>query len=273
MVYQCVGQRASSPFHMKGAGLGIYSLEELLFYIRENVFMIDSSLMSEEFVKFVRCELCLSSLADKLAEIMNNDGDLSAFVECLFKASDFVSGTELVTILGALAVTDRLSSHEKHKIRGDFLMKCGHTSRAVMEYYSALQDMDRNSMPEESARLCNNIGVGCAEMFLFSRAADYFEESYRLKPDEETETELLVARKLSLSDDEYEKYLAGRGVSKETAVKVEQLLKHAETKVIRRRDARMVRNAENRRKNGDSFGESKVLSEVLELWKNEYRRI
>ncbi len=273
MVYQCVGQRASSPYYLKSAGLGIYSLEELLFYIRENVFMVDSTLMSEEFVKFIRCELCLASLADKLTEIKDRAGGLSEFVECLFREADYVTEIELTTILRALTVSDRLSSHEKHKIRGDFLMKCGRTAQAVLEYHTALQEMDRDTMPEEAARLCNNIGVGCAEMFFFSRAAEYFEESYRLKPDEDTEIELLAAKKLELSEKNYESYLSRRGVTEETRVKVEQIFKNVEARVIRRRDARMMRNAENRRKNGDSTGESKVLAEILELWKNEYRRI
>ncbi len=273
MVYQCVGQRAASPFFLKSAGLGIYSLEELLFYIRENVFMVDSTLMSDEFIKFVRCELCLDSLADRLTEIVQSDGGLADFVECLFREADFVTDVELMTITRALSVSARLSSHEKHKIRGDFLMKCGRTAQAVLEYHTALQEMDRNTMPEEASRLCNNIGVGLAEMFFFSRAAEYFEEAYRLVPDEDTEIELLVARKLSLSADEYEEFKEKRNVSGEVSAKAESLIKHAESKVIRRRDARMVRNAENRRNNGDSIGESKVLSEVLELWKNEYRRI
>ncbi len=273
MVYQCMGQRAEVPFLIRDAGMAVYSIEELCYYIRENMFMLDPSFLDSELIDYIRRELMLPELSEKLFVVQKNGGSFSDFVETLFRETFYVTESELNTIRRALSVKDSLSAYEKHRIRGDFLMKCGRAAPAVLEYTASLEKMDTDRMPREGARLLHNMGVAFVSQFLFDKAAEYFARAAAMDPSaEDTREQLLSAKKLSLSEEEYKKWLAAEGIEDGLIQKVEEQFRLLREKEGRRGDMKRLQDLKNLKNAGETAAWKSGTSDLLFEWKQEYRR-
>ena len=165
MVYLCIGRRSATPYYIEGSGIGIYSFEELAYYIRENLLMLDTTIMDDRLCNFMDRELGLTDLADKLSHIINSGGSLTDFVEAFFFYTHFASVAEIENMKRQLASRGTLSKSEKYRMKGDFLVKGGRYSEAVNEYNMALDEIDLSQKPNEAARIFHNKGVAYAELF------------------------------------------------------------------------------------------------------------
>ena len=82
MIYQCIGERSDKPYMIRDTQTGVYSMEELLYYIRENVFMLNPDDFGAGLVRFMRKRLNLPELASKYEEMLSNRSD---FAVCFFR--------------------------------------------------------------------------------------------------------------------------------------------------------------------------------------------
>ena len=274
MVYSCIGQYTAVPYRIREVGLSIYSVEELCYYIRENIFMLDPDFFNEELTGYIRSELLLPELADMLEFYMAEGKGLPELIEILFSETAYSSRQELETLCNAASMSASLKTHERHRIKGDFLMKCGRTALAVLEYSAALSSMDREEFPADAARLSHNIGVAYASMFFFDRAADYFEESWNLDPEAMDSLEqYLSAKRLALGEEGYRQFIDENSFLQDILDKVDSDFQAAMEKSIRRADFRAIQTAKKMRDAGESIAWQRRIGEVLSEWKGEYRRL
>ena len=74
---------AAMPYFIEDVSLNLYSLEELSYYMMNNVYLIDRDFMNEELCTWISSEVKLPKLAAKLREIMHGNGPVSDFcLEC-----------------------------------------------------------------------------------------------------------------------------------------------------------------------------------------------
>ena len=62
----CQTQVASQPYLIENIQMNIYSIEELCYYLYNNIYLTDQTIMNEGLCRWVENELGLSSLARKL---------------------------------------------------------------------------------------------------------------------------------------------------------------------------------------------------------------
>ena len=53
MVYLCIGSYAKTPYYIEKVGIHIYSIEELCYYLFQNAFLLDYTIMNTEIFDFV----------------------------------------------------------------------------------------------------------------------------------------------------------------------------------------------------------------------------
>ena len=70
-VILCSSKTAETPFTFLNTKVEIYTYEELCFYIFNNTVLISKSVLSEKLFNFIRDELGMEELADKLTGLMN----------------------------------------------------------------------------------------------------------------------------------------------------------------------------------------------------------
>ena len=182
MLYTCVGRRSTKPFYMEGTEIGIYSAEELAYYIKENIMMLDSSFMDEGLCLFLESELGLGKIAGELIGVINRGGSLMDFLEVFFVLTGLGSENEIESMRRSVASRANMSPAEKYRLKGDFLVKGGKYSAAINEYNMAAAKTDENKKPKEAARILHNKAVAFTGMFCFEEATECFEHAFRLNP-------------------------------------------------------------------------------------------
>ena len=65
----CQVKRASLPFYVENISKNIYSIEELCYYFYKNIYLIDESIINERLCNWLKDELGLSKLYEKLYRI------------------------------------------------------------------------------------------------------------------------------------------------------------------------------------------------------------
>ena len=65
----CSRELASIPYYIDTVSLNVYSLEEICYYLKHNIEVVEPEFMDGELCEWIRQELKMNSLADKLSRI------------------------------------------------------------------------------------------------------------------------------------------------------------------------------------------------------------
>lgn len=115
----CNQNMAAFPYYVEEAAIGVYSLEELSYYICHNVYLLRSDFMNEDLCNWLERELKLKDAADALREIVRKGGTLSEFVTCLLSQSGYCDRMQIAQIAQQIAELEHKSEYECSKIRAD----------------------------------------------------------------------------------------------------------------------------------------------------------
>ena len=75
----CQVKKAEKPFYIENISTNIYSIEELCYYLYNNLYLVDSSLISSKLCAWLEEELELPKLAAKLKPYMEERPDLKKY--------------------------------------------------------------------------------------------------------------------------------------------------------------------------------------------------
>ena len=118
----CSHGLASVPYYVESIALNVYSLEELCYFLKENIDLIEPSFMDRELAGWVETELHMPDLAKSLYEKIQGGARLSEFIEVLVSGCSYCSREELEKMQQALTDFENKSETECRKIRADRLL-------------------------------------------------------------------------------------------------------------------------------------------------------
>ena len=272
MIYQCIGIRSDRPYIIRDTQTGIYSLEELLYYVRENVFMLNPEDFGPALSRFLRKRLELPDLAEKYDEMLDRGKDFADRISMLFKESRFANDTEIETLRKALSHGEHMSVSDSHRVRGEFFLKSGRTAEAVIEFNAALKVINREEDPKDAAKLLCGMGNAAAGNFNFDRALRYFEEASELTSEDPVIlNKLIAAARLSKNDDAFYVYMVSRNIPENIYSECLRRITEAGKHSMRNEDARRFKEAVKARQDGDFPKYISLRHSVLQGWKSEYR--
>lgn len=207
-VILCIGNHAKNPYYFEKLGIQVWSVEELCYCLKENVFLLDQELVTRKLADWLEEECGLPELAKSLYPLVNQKESLSVFIFKILEYTGFYDSHVLNGISQSLQAGAGLSEFEKKKKRGDFLV-CNHRyTKALVEYEWLLSELP-DSETQIRAGVLHNMGVASARLFMFEEAAERFEESYRLKPEPVCFRDFLAAKRMLYDDQEYIAFVAG----------------------------------------------------------------
>ena len=136
------------------------------------------------------------------------------------------------------------------------------------EYESILCDMTDK---DESliAGIYHNLGVCAAKMFLFERAAHFFEKAYENYANTESYQEMLLALKMAMEPTEYLNYLSEHKESYEDSLEVERKIEILRLSWGEQPAYKYFREIEQLKEEGGSYYES--LDRITDDVKSSYR--
>ncbi|MCR4908235.1 MAG: hypothetical protein K5985_05335 [Lachnospiraceae bacterium] len=272
MVYAPVGKRAKVPYYMESAGINLFSIEELGYYLYESVFLLDRSLMKSELVRFIERELELPVLADMLNHILLVEGSLSSFVVCILRYLNYCSEAQLAIVEKSLSEGYAEGNMHRRRIRGDKHVKAGRYLDAIREYTFAESALTDEVPVEETARLYHNMGVAYARMFLFEQAADYFKRSCDLSYNQKAYTSYLSAKRMVMTPGDYLEFVRSEHADPELINAIEAKLNSSITALKDRGDYRLYMRLKRKKHEGDIAGYREDMRALLSSFENDYRK-
>ena len=144
----CVGEYASVGFEPEGMGIKIYSLEELVFFIRENAVLLDDSFMDESLGQWLAEECKLQELGDELRRASRKRVTLKTYVGILLEYAGFYTKDINAKIESPIAENSSLSVYEKKKVTLDLNERL---KRTLISSVGKLESIKRIADNEVSA--------------------------------------------------------------------------------------------------------------------------
>ncbi|HIS08105.1 MAG TPA: hypothetical protein IAC99_10590 [Candidatus Choladocola avistercoris] len=198
LVTICKYNRTAQPFYIRQAGINLYSLEELAWFLYHNICLADRQLFDDRLCRWLSEEAGCRDLARRIQNGIASGSSFQNLVLSVVGAADMYDKKELSELGERLKGLGSLQEQERLKLRADELLD-NHNEWAAMQEYRHILRMHQNSRLGMTfyGAVWNNLGVCYARQFLFGEAADCFETSCEYAPDEEVERQAELARQLA----------------------------------------------------------------------------
>ena len=261
----CRAREAKQPLVVKDIGLKIYTLEELCYFIYNNIYFISIDFFDDDFNSFVE-ETGQKQLVQIIADLKSRNAGLAQIVLSVLKYVDYYSNEEIEQLSGVLGTLDSRNVYERLKARADTLLENKCYYGAVQNYAKIIEGTyDKSLSGLFYARVYHNMGVAHARMFLYKQSVPYFEEAYKIGQHEESLKCLMAAKRLAMGNNIIESDDAS---DQEAALKSE-LEKLADN--ARYSDTyRHLQQIEKLKEEADITEYNDALTGLLDDWKKQY---
>lgn len=247
----CHKKRAKQPYEITRVHIRIYTIEELCYYVCNNLYLIDYTIMNRQLCEWLESELGMQELSEELSEELSRNCSEEQFVLTLLRGSDIYAQSEINKIQGILESLQNQKEVEKTKYKADTLLESGECSAAVLVYQSILHGNRDDSVDKSFyGRVYACLGTAYGRLFLYEEAAEAYREAYQICEDMDMLKAYLYCCFMGYPREDYVKMLSGNSLYLST----DSLLKE-QLRAARRESEENEKSAE------------------LEYWKNEYRRM
>lgn len=187
----------------------IWSLEELCYYLYENAYRITEDFFSQELAEYLREELDLGTVADKLMALKKNEADFLEYILAVCQVANYYGQEELLRLVQGLQAFAVLSRPERLKQLADSRIKEHLYAQAVREYEAILalkykEGYDRSF----EGKIYHNMGIAYAKMLLYREAEECFKHAQELLEEPEIRKNLLLLYYLAGNTRQYEETAA-----------------------------------------------------------------
>ncbi len=183
----CTGKLANEPYVFVMSNTPVYSVEEMSFYLYTHVYEIEEDFLSESLIQWVKNELQMEELAEKLTKLKHNRNNLKDIIVTILCSNDYYSEKEIKDLVVVLNQIMNLPLIKRRKMRGDYFLKYQLYSHAVIEYQSILNDKDiRLFSKEEYGNILHNMGITHVHITSYLEGALCFREAYNLNQNPDT---------------------------------------------------------------------------------------
>lgn len=206
-VILCTGKIASRPYTFALSGIRVYSIEEMSYYLYTHIYEIYEDFLQQELISWIREDLEMEELVDKLTLLYKNQNNLKDIVVTILCSNDYYSEEEIKGLIQLIDDIMGLEGVKRRKIRADYLLNYQMYQSAAREYEAILKEGGGTAFTkEEYGNILHNIGITCVYTTSLLEAAERFKEAYNLNHKEESLkqylTALLLAGRQSLYQEE-----------------------------------------------------------------------
>lgn len=173
------GKVAEQPYEMPYTGKKVYSIEELCYYIYNNIYTINEDFFQLSLVDWLKEEAGLPELADKLSYMITEEHGLKDLVVTTLCGCDYYQEQEIRQLVHILDEINNLPVFRKKKIKADNYLRAGRYGRSLLEYRKLLHgSFAVNFTPEEYGDILHNQGIAHFYTSSFAEAKDDFKEAF-----------------------------------------------------------------------------------------------
>ncbi len=194
----CVHKIAKTPYLVEATGIYLFSIEELAYYLYENIYLVDDCFVEEKLYSWIENELEMPNLAEKLRMGRNTGNHVYNQVMTILQVADYHSKEELFKVSEKIASISGLQTQERMKYKADDLMQNENYWAAITEYERVLSIRQNSRLSVGFyAKVWNNLGGCYARLFLFEKSAECYDNAYQFQKIAAYKERAEYARKLN----------------------------------------------------------------------------
>lgn len=247
----CHNKRARQPYEITRVHKKVHTIEELCYYICNNLYLIDHTIMNRRLCDWIESELGMTKLAGDLRDVLLHNSSQEHFILTILKGSYIYGISEINKIQALLEKLKNQKEVERAKFKADSLMRSEEYEDAVLVYLSIVNGMTDETVGKEFyGQVYACLGAAYGRQFLYKEAAGAYKQAVHLYNDADILEAYLYCCMQAYPMEEYVKMLSGNSLYLNADAALKEILKNA-----RRNEDWDVENTQ------------------LEDWKKEYRRI
>ncbi|MCR5203105.1 MAG: hypothetical protein K6D02_08495 [Lachnospiraceae bacterium] len=180
----CKGKVATKPYKFKMTGTCVYSIEEVCYYIQNNIYLIKEEIFDYDFARWLSKELDLRLLSEKVLNLIREKADIKDIVVTLCCGCDYFTEEEMIDLIKVLDETHNLTEAGRYRLKGDNYLEKGELKKAKHAYQNVLTHMNiTDKSKAEVSYVYNRLGTIYLKLFNYKSAMNSFRESYTLTKD------------------------------------------------------------------------------------------
>lgn len=224
----CKTALAATPYYIEEASLNVYSLEELSYFMLNNVYLLSNKFMTVELCNWISRELKETKLASELMNLVQSNAPLHIFVGHLMAANGYASVKEIKDLLAIISTFENKSEAERKKLRADRLMAAEKYVDAMFEYESLLSEEIVKTIPKSTeGDIYHNLGCAFSKLFFFDEAISCFDEAYKRNKKRQSLNCLLFAAKCKKDNDKFLEYINKYQLPKDEVDDIENIISNS----------------------------------------------
>lgn len=249
----CQVKRASMPFYIENISTNIYSIEELCFYLYHNIYLLDETIINEHLCDWIKKELGLAKLYQKLYRILEEERGTGDFILAVFREINYLTHEEFKKINEELVVLEQQPKVVRKKKKGDYLVENRMYVNAIRIYQDSLHYVGEDGLGSQfEGEIYHNMGCAYMQLFQMEEAMDCLKKAYKRLHIRVVLKHYLTVCRMCMNQEEWENECAKMGADKGTKEEIQ-----TEMSAVR---------------SGEFSEEEKDMDSLLEKYTKEYHR-
>ncbi len=182
----CTSKQAKTPFVFLNTKVEIYTYEELCFYIFNNTVLISKTTLSDKLVSWIREELGMDALADRLAGLLNKSVSAQDILIEILTAGDYYSADEIHDYSAAWQKYRKFSPDHRLKLKADAYLGYRRYIKAATLYDTILDREEEIDDKVFIGNVLHNRAVAAANNLETDDAKAFFLRAYSMNGNEES---------------------------------------------------------------------------------------
>lgn len=275
----CQVKRAKLPYYIENISTNIYSIEELCFYLYHNIYLLDATIINEELCFWLRDELGLKKLAQKLYSLLDDEVKVGDFILPIFKEINYLSLEEFRKLNQQIQKLAQEPSVLRQKLKGDYLMEHGKYVNAIKVYQKALHEKQEKKSGEDDqlggqfiGGIYHNMGCAYARLFQMEEAIACYSQAYEHLRTMASIKSYLYAVYMEKGTEAFEAKGMELGIDGERKDRVLEEVETAARELFETRDGQEYQKALQEKEKGDMEAYKNALDSMLQRLTREYHR-
>ncbi len=268
----CSGKSTNRPYVLPVIGYRAYSIEELCYYIYNNIYSIDESLFTSSLNDWIGAELGLEARAEKLDQLIKQGADYTTLLAAVLCSSNYYTEQEIKQLLQKVDGIRAMPPARRWFLRANSYLKRKQYEEAAAEYDSLLVSKEASDLsPKDYGDVVHNLAIATLHIYGPDRAQELFFHAYERNRREESLRQYLYTLWLCCDNEEFDKKLSEYHVNNilrdEIVLRMEQLSSDA----LQSKEMDELYRLKNLLSSGERREVREKCSQIINRWIEEVR--
>jgi len=268
----CSGKRTDRPYVLPGSGQRVYSIEELCYYIYNNIYFIDEAMFTVSLADWIGKELGLADRAEKLKTLKRQGADLKTLITVVLCSADYYTEDEIKKLLAVVDDIKAMSPARRRYLKANSYLNRKQYSEAAEEYQSLLASEDAvNLDPKSYGDVLHNLAIAKLHIYGPGKACELFMHAYERNRRPESLRQYLYTLLLCNDKETFFEKLKEYDVDEETGRKIMHKLEQLTQEAKFCKDMNELNKLRSLNESGRTEEFTERCVQIIDRWINEIR--